>query len=53
MEEIKDFSAEESRILNQLKEVFSHIRLAGQVQPGSLESGLEGIRILRHLIPYI
>jgi len=50
MEEIEDLCAEESRILNQLKEVFSHIRLAGQAQPSSLESGLEVIRSLRHLI---
>ena len=50
MEEIRDFSSEESRMLSQLKDVFSHIRLAGQANIGNLESGLEILRSLRHLI---
>lgn len=50
MKEIRDFSSEESRILSQLKDVFSHIALAGQANLTSLESGLEILRSLRHLV---
>lgn len=50
MEEIRDFSSEESRMLSQLKEVFSHIQLAGQANLSSIDSGLEIIRSLRRLI---
>ena len=50
MEEIGNIGSAESRLLAQLKGVFSHIREAGHAQPGNLESGLEILNSLRRLI---
>lgn len=50
MEEIGNIASAESRLLKQLKEVFSHIRVAGQAKLSNLEVGLEILRSLRHLV---
>ena len=50
MERIGDITSAESQLLNQLKEVFSHIRVAGQAEPINLELGLEILKRLRHLV---
>ena len=50
MEEIGDIAVAEVTLLNQLKGVFSHIRLAGKAEPTSLELGLEILKTLRQLV---
>ena len=50
MEEIGDIASAERRLLTQLKEVFSHIRKAGQAEPADLELGLEILKNLRRLV---
>lgn len=50
MKEIGDIAGAETRLLKELKGMFSHIRLAGKVEPTNLELGLETLRSLRSLI---
>jgi hypothetical protein len=50
MEEIGDITSAEARLLTQLKDVFSQIHLAGQVEPSNLEIGLERLKSLRQLV---
>jgi len=50
MDEIGDIALAETRLLGELKEVFSHIRLAGKAEPTSLELGLQILQELRSLV---
>jgi hypothetical protein len=50
MEEIGDIALVEATLLNELRGMFSHIRLAGKAEPASLERGLEILRSLRSLV---
>jgi len=50
MEEIGDIARTETTLLNELREMFSHIRLAGKVEPTNLELGLEILQNLRSLV---
>jgi hypothetical protein len=50
MQEIGNIAFAEGRLLTQLKEVFSHIRLAGQTEPSALEPSLEILKHLRYLV---
>ena len=50
MDEIRDIPLAETRLLAELKEVFSHIRLAGKAEPTNLESGLQTLQALRSLV---
>lgn len=50
MDEIGNIALVENKLLGQLKEVFSNIRLAGRAEPSSLEPGLEMLKSLRHLV---
>ena len=49
MKEIDNIDKAEAMVLDELREVFSHLRIAGQAQPTNLEIGLEIIRNLRRL----
>ncbi len=50
MEEIGDIVSAEHRLLTELKSIFSQIRFAGQIEPSSLELGLEALKSLRNLV---
>ncbi len=50
MEEIGSLVTAEDRLLAELKDVFSHIRVAGQTEPANLELSREILRSLRHLV---
>lgn len=50
MKEIDNFSSAEAALLNELKDVFSHIRLAGKARLTNLEVGLEILQNLRYLV---
>ena len=50
MEEIGDIVCAETKLLNELKDTFSHIRLAGKAEPTNLEVGLEMLQTLRSLV---
>jgi hypothetical protein len=50
MEEIGDIASAETALLHELKEVFSHIRVAGKAEPTNLELGLEILKTLRRLV---
>jgi len=50
MEIIGDVDCIENKLLNELTEVFSSIRLAGQTEVKDLEKSLEIFKTLRHLI---
>jgi len=50
MEEIGDIACIEATLLNELKEMFSHFRLAGKAEPTNLELGLEILQNLRSLV---
>jgi hypothetical protein len=50
VEEIGDIACAETTLLNELKEVFSHIRVAGKAEPTNLELGLEILKTLRRLV---
>ncbi len=50
MDEIGDIALAETRLLGELKEVFSHIRMAGKAEPSNLELGLQTLQNLRSLV---
>jgi hypothetical protein len=50
MQNIKDITAAELTLFNQLKEVFSYFRLASQPQVEDLDKSLEILKRLRHLV---
>ncbi len=50
MEEIGEISLRENDLFNQLKEVFSSIRTAGQTEPKNLDLSLQILNSLRHLV---
>ncbi|MBN1367032.1 MAG: hypothetical protein JW967_03810 [Dehalococcoidales bacterium] len=50
MEAIGDITIAESKIINQLKALFSHFHLAGQTEVTDLGKSLEILKSLRHLV---
>jgi len=50
VKEIGNIASAETALLNELKEVFSHIRLAGKTESANLEIGLEVLQTLRSLV---
>ena len=50
MKEIGDIISAETKLLNELKGMFAHFRLAGKVEPINLELGLEILQNLRSLV---
>jgi len=50
MKEIGDIGLAETALLNELKQIFHHIRLAGKAEPTNLEVGLEILKKLRQLV---
>lgn len=50
MEELGNIASAEDGLLAQVKEIFSHIRLAGQTEPINLEKSLEILKSLRQLV---
>lgn len=50
MKEIGDITCAETKLLDELKEMLSHFRLAGKVEPTNLGLGLEILQRLRALV---
>jgi hypothetical protein len=50
LEELSDIALAEEKLITQLKHLFSYIRKAGQAEPSNLETSLEILKSLRHLV---